>query len=63
VAERDHREFGSRATLEPDRQNRDGAVFIPRRANKEVTQHSLGVIARLRFLDNCGFSFGKKTGE
>ena len=43
--------------------NRDGAVFIPRRANKEVTQHSLGVIARLRFLDNCGFSFGKKTGE
>src|SRR5207302_6081343 len=31
--------------------------------SKKVTQHSLGVIARLRFLDNCGFSFGKKTGE
>src|SRR5947209_13392583 len=44
-------------------ENRNRAVFVPRRANEEITQHSLGVIASLRLLDNCGFSFGKKTGE
>src|SRR6266513_2228645 len=44
-------------------ENRNRAVFVPRRANEKITQHSLSVIASLRLLDNCGFSFGKKTGE
>src|SRR5438270_14068678 len=44
-------------------ENRNRAVFVPSRANEKKTQHSHSVIASLRLLDNCGFSFGKKTGE
>ena len=32
--------------------NRDGSVFIARRAHEKIPQHALGVIARLRLLDD-----------
>src|SRR5438105_15825257 len=41
----------------------DGAVFAPGRANKEITQHELGMIPGGRDLGDGGFALGKQPGE